>query len=269
MGPGVSLHVHRWPGSGSPVVLVHGLASNLHLWDGVAHRLAEAGHDVVAVDLRGHGRSDKPVDGYDVATVAGDLTALIEGLGLDRPLVAGQSWGGNVVVELAWSQPPLLGGVACVDGGWIELRRRFPEWEDCWEALAPPVFEGFPMARLESMLRSTHPSWPAEAVAGILASFEEGPDGFVTARLDRGRHRQVLHGLWEHEPTARYADVEVPVLLVPVDTGDTAWTAGKREGVTAAERLLPTSQTKWFEGDHDIHATHPDEVAALLHELAP
>ena len=66
---GVHLHAHRWDGTGRPFVLVHGLASNARLWDGVAARLADAGHRVVAVDLRGHGRSDKPDDGYDIATV--------------------------------------------------------------------------------------------------------------------------------------------------------------------------------------------------------
>ncbi len=43
-----------------PFVLVHGLASNARLWDGVATALVAAGHPVFAVDLRGHGRSSKP-----------------------------------------------------------------------------------------------------------------------------------------------------------------------------------------------------------------
>ena len=70
---GIDLHVLRWA---PPVhvgdiertwVLTHGLASNARLWDGVARRLAEAGHRVVTVDQRGHGQSSKPDDGYDVA----------------------------------------------------------------------------------------------------------------------------------------------------------------------------------------------------------
>jgi pimeloyl-ACP methyl ester carboxylesterase len=56
------------------------------------------GHTVVAVDQRGHGRSSKPDDGFDMATVAHDLELLVGELGLDRPIVAGQSWGANVVV---------------------------------------------------------------------------------------------------------------------------------------------------------------------------
>jgi pimeloyl-ACP methyl ester carboxylesterase len=109
-------------------VLVHGLASNARTWDGVAARLAALGHPVAAVDQRGHGRSDKPDTGYDFATVSADLAAVVAGLGWDRPLVAGQSWGGNVVLELAVRHPSVAGGIACVDGGTLEVARRFPSW---------------------------------------------------------------------------------------------------------------------------------------------
>ena len=66
---GIELRVLRWQppldsgtvaASGAPFLLVHGLASNARLWDGVARRLASAGHSAVAVDLRGHGRSPRP-----------------------------------------------------------------------------------------------------------------------------------------------------------------------------------------------------------------
>ncbi|HZZ48199.1 MAG TPA: alpha/beta fold hydrolase, partial [Pseudonocardia sp.] len=56
-GP-VALGARSWPGGAArPVLLVHGMSSNARLWDGVAERLAAAGHPVVAVDLRGHGTS--------------------------------------------------------------------------------------------------------------------------------------------------------------------------------------------------------------------
>src|SRR5262245_66196282 len=104
VAPDVGLHAEMRSGdaAAAPVVLVHGLASNLRLWDGVAERLHAAGHTVVAIDQRGHGRSDAPDTGYDLETAVADLLALIEALGLERPLLVGQSWGGTVVLELAW-----------------------------------------------------------------------------------------------------------------------------------------------------------------------
>ena len=263
MAPGVGLHVVEHPGEGRPFLLVHGLASNLRMWDGVAEHLAAAGHRVVAVDLRGHGRSDKPDGGYDVATVAADVAALIGALHLDRPWVAGQSWGGNVVLELAWRDPKAVSGIACVDGGWIELASRFPDWADCERQLRPPPTVGMAADRLERGLRAAHPDWPESGIQGAFACFEVREDGTVAPWLTLERHLSVLRGLWEHRPPTRYPEVLVPVLLLPARReGESP--IGSEAAVAIAGAALPTSRTIWLEGDHDLHAQHPDLVAAAL-----
>src|SRR5258705_76684 len=118
VGAGVSLNVRvSGGGTGVPFLLVHGLSSNARLWDGVAAHLS--GHPVYAVDLRSHGLSDRPPDGYDTATATADLDAVCAGLDLPAAIVAGQSWGGNVVGQFAarfvtsvpsrcgsWQSPP-------------------------------------------------------------------------------------------------------------------------------------------------------------------
>src|SRR5438552_12669283 len=100
VAPGVALHVEQRSGdpSRAPFVLVHGLASNARLWDGVAEHLHAAGHTVIAIDQRGHGRSDAPETGYDLDTAVADLVALIGALELQRPVLAGQAWGGHAVL---------------------------------------------------------------------------------------------------------------------------------------------------------------------------
>ena len=262
---GLRLAVRAWPVErvAVPFLLVHGLASNARLWDGVAAALAAAGHPAVAVDLRGHGASDKPDDGYDVVTVAADVAALVAALGLERPIVAGQSWGGNVVLELARRSPETVRGIVCVDGGWIELRSQFPSWEACADVLAPPPLEGRRAVDVEFMLRAAHPAWPAVGIAATMANFEVRADGTVAPWLTRERHMRVLRGLWDHRPSSAYPDVRVPVLLVPADDG-TAWSASKGPAVTAAAAALPASRTHWFRGDHDVHAQFPDDLAAIM-----
>src|SRR3954447_25638242 len=96
VAPAVRLAARCWDGDGGrPFVLVHGLASNAHLWDGVADRLAVLGHAVTTVDQRGHGQSDKPDDGYDFVTVTNDLAALIGAPGEERAGGARHAAGGD------------------------------------------------------------------------------------------------------------------------------------------------------------------------------
>lgn len=259
VAPGVDLDVRVWPsGERRSFVLVHGLASNARMWDGVVEHVQALGHPAATVDLRGHGQSDKPDDGYDMATVADDVASVIDAVGWDRPVVAGQSWGGNVVVELAARHPRAVAGVAGVDGGTIELARRFDSWDACAAALRPPATEGTPAADLEQMLRRLHPDWPEAGIQGVLANWEVRGDGTVAPWLTLDRHLRVLRGLFEHHPSARYPQIEVPVLLIPV--------AGGHGATDEAVGLLRRGRIRPMEGDHDLHAQHPERVAALLHE---
>ena len=76
--------------------------------------------------------------------------------------------------------------------------------------------------------------------------------------------------MWDHHPSERYADVEVPVLLVPADAGagaDTERMDRKREDVDRALAALPNARIRWFTGDHDIHAQHPAELADVMIDL--
>ena len=263
----------RSEAAAAPFLLVHGLASNARMWDGVAAGLAAAGHRVLAVDLRGHGRSSKPDGPYDVPTVAHDLAVLVERLGLDRPVVAGQSWGGNVALELAARHPGAVRGIACVDGGWLELGRQFADWDACRSALAPPRLLGRRLEEVEGYVRGAHPDWPESGIRGVLANFEVRPDGTVAPWLTYERHIQVLRGLWEHRPSELYAGVGVPVLLVPADAngpvaGDTTGPARRRQhDVEAAAAAIPAARVRWLAGDHDIHAQHPGELASVMLEM--
>ena len=270
---GVELHVLRWmppadvAASGRSWMLTHGLASNARLWDGVARRLAARGHVVLTVDQRGHGLSSKPDDGYDIANCADDLALLISELGLDRPAVAGQSWGGNVVLELAHRHPDVVSSIACVDGGFIDLMRAFPKWEDCAAALAPPRLAGTPLTTMQGWLHDSASDWPAEGRAGTMANFEVSDDGTIAPWLTFERHLTVLRGLWEHRPSAVYPEVLVPTLLIPADTGDVNWTSSKRQAVDDAVAALPNGRAHWFSpAHHDVHAQQPLAVAALLHD---
>jgi pimeloyl-ACP methyl ester carboxylesterase len=266
VAPGVELNVCRWDeGDGVPFLLIHGLASNARTWEGVAARLSELGHPVASVDLRGHGRSDRPDDGYDFATLCADAVAVLDGVGFDRAVVAGQSTGGNLAVELAARAPDRVAGVAGVDGGALELSRRWPEWEACLAALAPPRLAGTPAAQVEGWLRSAHPEWSDWAVEATMANFERCGDGTVAPWLTFDRHVRILRSLWEHRPSLVIPSLTVPVLLVMADSGD-AWVAEKRAMAEELAAAAPSVRVQWFSpGDHDLHLQFPVELAELFH----
>lgn len=251
-------------------LLVHGLASNARLYDGLAAALFEAGAPVAAVDLRGHGRSDKPAGGYDYDTLCADLLAVVDRLRREgdrfRPLIAvGQSFGANLVLEFAARHPELLAGVVCIDGGTIDLQAGFSSYPEAEAALRPPQLLGTAYEALASRFASMHPDWPAEAIAGALANFEVRTDGTVAPHLSLDNHLAILQTMWQHRPSELYPSLAVPVLFVPVrSAGAAGWAAAKEAATAAALAAIPRAEARWFEGDHDIHAQHPDEVAAVL-----
>lgn len=268
---GVTLAVRTWAveADGAPVLLVHGLASNARLWDGVAAELAEHGHPVAAVDQRGHGRSEKPDDGYDFETLTADLLAVIGGLGWEgrRVLAAGQSWGGNVVVELAARYPDALLAAVAVDGGTIELSSSFADWPTAEAALTPPQFAGSPLVDFEAMLRRAHPDWPESGIQGALGNVEVCPDATVRPWLSLPRHLSILRHLWDHHPVEVMAGITVPVLLIPAGRPEgraSRHEIAKREATRAALAALTTGAVRWVDGDHDLHAQHPAVIAELL-----
>jgi pimeloyl-ACP methyl ester carboxylesterase len=100
---GISLY-YETHGEGSPVVLLHGGLGSGEMFAPILPALA-AGHRIILVDLQGHGRTadvDRPLD---VRTMADDVAALIDHLGLDRPDVAGYSLGGGVAWQVAFRHP--------------------------------------------------------------------------------------------------------------------------------------------------------------------
>ncbi|MDQ3722489.1 MAG: alpha/beta hydrolase [Actinomycetota bacterium] len=93
---GVRFHVAVNDGDGPDVLCLHGYPEGWQSWRAVMRALPDA--RVYAPDLRGYGASGRPAGGYDVWTLTEDVEALIGALGLERPVLVGHDWGG----ELGW-----------------------------------------------------------------------------------------------------------------------------------------------------------------------
>ena len=118
------------PASGMPVLLLHGWPYDIHTYVDVAPRLAAAGHRVIVPYLRGYGATrflseSTPRNGQQAA-LAADAIALIDALGLERPIVAGCDWGARAACILAALWPERCRGLVSVSGyliGSQELNR--------------------------------------------------------------------------------------------------------------------------------------------------
>jgi pimeloyl-ACP methyl ester carboxylesterase/quercetin dioxygenase-like cupin family protein len=110
---GAELHVEE-DGDGAAVVLVHGLGLQGALWSRVGDALGGR-YRLVRVDLRGSPRSrERERRELTLGRWAADLAAVVEALGLDRPVVVGHSLGGAVALRLAFDRPELVRGVALI-----------------------------------------------------------------------------------------------------------------------------------------------------------
>lgn len=98
---GRRIYYEHHTGTRLPVLLTHSWAMSLRVWDSTLAALLEAGHEVIAFDQRGCGKSDKDFSDFSIRAIAGDAVALIDRLGLDRVAVNGWSLGGAVATETA------------------------------------------------------------------------------------------------------------------------------------------------------------------------
>lgn len=111
---GTRLHYYRTGGKKTAMVLLHGVTDDGLCWSPVADALADQ-FDVVMVDLRGHGKSDAPEDGYTLTVMADDVAALINDLGLIKPIIMGHSMGAITTMTLAGLYPDIARAIVLED----------------------------------------------------------------------------------------------------------------------------------------------------------
>ncbi|MFD9353965.1 alpha/beta fold hydrolase [Streptomyces sp. NPDC060031] len=244
---GVRLSCRDWGGSGTPVVLLHGLAGHAGEWDAAAEHL-RGDHRVVALDQRGHGESERrPADVSRAACVA-DVVEVCERLGLERPVLVGQSLGGHTAMLTAAAHPALVRGLVLVDAGAAagdpDTPREIGEWLDSWPLPFPS-----PAAAREFL--------GSEAWA---AGLEERADGWYP-RFERSVMVETISENPTRDWWPEWRRVECPALLVIGEKGF----VGPEESDRMLELAGPDMAAVCVPGAaHDVHLDRPDALHALL-----
>jgi pimeloyl-ACP methyl ester carboxylesterase len=273
---GLRLAYRDWGGAGAIVLLLHGLASSYRIWDLVAPLLT-ARFRVLALDQRGHGRSDRPDESFDFPTYVGDLLAFLQAIGLTKVLLVGHSWGGNVAVQFAVDHPGYTAGLVLVDGGFLELSARPGwTWDRAEQELAPPDLQSLSAAELLDRVSQGGLArvWSSAIAESVLGHFEVLPSGTVRPWLRREHHMRILRALWDHRPSLLWDRVRCPTLLIPArqssPTGPRSeFRSLHEDGVLLAASRLARSRTIWMEDTiHDVPLQRPSELAAAIEAFA-
>lgn len=274
-GDGVRLRATRWPGTGTPVLLLHGLASTRRFWDLVVPGLT--GLPLVALDQRGHGDSERPAGPYDGPVVARDALAALDALGLSRAVVVGHSWGATTALTLAATAPERVLAVVAVDGGLGSLRPAGASREHTRELLTPPRTALSPEELADRLAAGPLAPWWSPQVAGaVLPLFEVGPDGLARARLPFEAHMAILDDLLDTDHEALWRAIRCPAWLVSCDRPpagpdpvDVAHAAARSTALDRAGTLLahPRLQ-RWSGALHDVPLQWPALVAGLVRAAA-
>lgn len=108
----------RMAGDGPALLLIHGIGDNSSTWSEILPHLAEK-YTVIAPDLLGHGRSDKPRADYSVAAYANGMRDLLSVLGIEKVTVLGHSLGGGVAMQFSYQFPHMVDRLILVSAGGV------------------------------------------------------------------------------------------------------------------------------------------------------
>lgn len=256
-------------------LLMHGIAQTAWAWTPVARRVRRRSR-VIAMDLRGHGLSDAPVDGYDRAGLAGDTVAVAEGSGLleaaTTVVLAGHGFGAVVAAWAAEALGPRCAGLVLVDGGWE--RAEEATGLDIDEFLRtveePPEVLRSMRAFLADREAFDPATWDADQEAAARATVVETAAGRVVAAIRPHALAATVEAMYDYEPLQVLTDLEVPLIALVARDED-----GRRRA--ALDRVVhtrreagrgPTVVQSLGDLGHNLMRYRPAAVSGAILSLA-
>jgi pimeloyl-ACP methyl ester carboxylesterase len=266
----VEIHVVEWQpaeaASEPPVLLLHGLSSNSYFWSRIAERLPW--RRVVAIDQRAHGASSAPATGYEPAELAADAAYVIEQLELERPVVAGHSWGASIALQLGSDRPELSGGLVIIDGPVTPMSERLT-WEEAQRIMQPPlpVYADVSEAVAERKRYIGH-VWGADLDRFVEHGLVRDGDGWRLPLTEKIRF-EILRAMFFQDYLRQWPRVRGPILLaLAIGTGADSFYEFKKAGSEALKRERPDIVVHWYRTYHDIPVEDPDGLAADIERTA-
>lgn len=226
-------------GNGVPVVFLHGFAGDGRQWSKQL-RHVRTGHRALAVDLRGHGRSPRPLDGdYTVDSMAADLARVLDDRRLGRFVMVGHSMGGAVAIEYAGRHPDRVAGLVAV----AAPGRTPPEQAQQVITKLQSNYEETASAYWQRLLGNATPDTRRQVLTGM-------------AQFPREESMRIIRALFAYDPGPALLSYRGPKLSI---------TPPGHDGPAEVHRLDPTVRHETIAGtSHWIQMDRPAELNAVL-----
>jgi len=250
LSTGIRLHyAEQGPATSEPIILLHGYSDS---WFSFSRVLTPLARDrrVYALDLRGHGKTDKPAAGYHMRDLAADVIAFMDAKSIVRATVIGHSMGGFVAQQVALAAPKRVGHLVLVATGTTPRNIvGMDELEKAVMALPDPVPDAF--AR-EFQLSTVHAPVGDEFIDRAVAE---------SLRLPARVWREIFNGLKATDPAVALGRAGIPTLVVSGEK-DTYITREETEALVA---MVGAARQRTYANTG--HAVHWEQPAAFAKDV--
>jgi non-heme chloroperoxidase len=237
------------PDDGYPIIMLHGYSDSWFSFSRVLPALGKR-YRVYALDLRGHGDSDRPATGYHMRDLATDVVAFMDAKRIHRAAIVGHSMGSFVAQQVASAAPQRVSHMVLIGS-----------------ALKPTAFGDF--GELIKAVKTLPEPVPAEFARDFQLStiHDNVPEAFVnkavleSLKLPARVWREVMKGMVEMEPLVALGRARIPTLVMRGDR-DMYATAALQPPLVA---MIKTARlTTYRNTGHALHWERPHEFARDL-----
>lgn len=251
---GVMLAYEESAGPDPPLIFVHGwTCDHTHFAPQVEHFGRR--HRIVAVDLRGHGESDKPEQTYTMEGFADDVAWLCRQLQLNKPVIVGHSMGGVVALALASRHPDLPAAIVAVDSPWVPAQNV--------RDLVPGLTAAFRGPEFREVLRQVVanafflPTDDQRRKEKIVQHMSSAPQHVMASAWEQ---------VWDFDSARALAELGAPALYIgssaPFGPDGASAPLGSPEGIRAANPRIIIGQT--VGAGHWNQFDAADQVTAMI-----
>jgi pimeloyl-ACP methyl ester carboxylesterase len=210
----ITIHYLDFGSGEPPLVLLHGLSANANEFSGLINAGLGSRFRVVAPDLRGRGRSDKPAKGYSMGDHAADVIGLLDFLELDKVVIGGHSFGALLAMYMAATFPHRVSKVVVIDAAiqmHPQVRELIKPSLDRLGQILPSVDD-----YMSRMRAAPHVAgfWDKAIECYFRAEIQENADGTAQSLTSASAIAQALDGVQQESWAELVSQVKQPVLLL-------------------------------------------------------